>query len=141
MKHLGRTPAEREVLCEIILKRRLAMADLKFMRSAFESDPAEPLPVNSNTTLRPWIEESSIEINLGDYRSWKNWKSFSQPKLREKVHMVEEHNAHAYRLAQTQEVLDLFQAAHRGRPARTVEELEEWAGSPERKQVASKRFQ
>jgi len=55
--------------------------------------------------------------------------------------MVEEHNAHAYRLAQTQELLDLFQAAHRGRPARTVEELEEWAGSPERKQVASKRFQ
>jgi hypothetical protein len=44
MKDLGRTPAEREVLCEIILKRRLAMADLKFMRSAFESDPAEPLP-------------------------------------------------------------------------------------------------
>jgi len=80
-------------------------------------------------------------MNLGDYRSWKNWKSFSQPNPREKVHMVEEHNAHAYRLAQTQELLDLFQAAHRGRPARTVEELEEWAGSPERKQVASKRFQ
>jgi len=54
--------------------------------------------------------------------------------------MVEEHNAHAYRLAQTQELLDLFQAAHRGRPARTVEELEEWAGSPEGKQVASKGF-
>ena len=55
--------------------------------------------------------------------------------------MVEEHNAHAYRLPQTKEILDLFKAAHRGRPARTVEELEEWAGSTEGKQVASKRFQ
>jgi hypothetical protein len=54
--------------------------------------------------------------------------------------MVEEDDAHAYRLVQTQELLDLFQAAHRGRPARTVEELEEWAGSPEGKQVASKGF-
>ena len=62
-------------------------------------------------------------------------EEFLTTEPREKVHMVEEHNAHAYRLAQTQEFLDLFQAAHRGRPARTVEELEEWAGSPEGKQV------
>ena len=68
-------------------------------------------------------------------------EEFLTTEPREKVHMVEEHNAHAYRLAQTQEFLDLFQAAHRGRPARTVEVLEEWAGSPEGKQVASKRFQ
>ena len=51
-------------------------------------------------------------------------EEFLTTEPREKVHMVEEHNAHAYRLAQTQEFLDLFQAAHRGRPARTVEELE-----------------
>jgi hypothetical protein len=54
--------------------------------------------------------------------------------------MIEEHGARANRLAQMQKLLDLFKAAHRGRPARTVEELEEWAGSPEGEQVTQKGF-
>jgi hypothetical protein len=55
--------------------------------------------------------------------------------------MPEEYDAHVYRLAQVQKLLNLFEAAHRGRPARTVEELEEWVGSPEGLQVTSKSFQ
>ncbi len=39
-------------------------------------------------------------------------------------------HAHRYRLAQAEKLLDLFRDA-RGRPAATVEELEEWVGSPE----------
>ena len=54
---------------------------------------------------------------------------------REKVHMIEQPDAHANRLAQMQKLLDLFLAAHSGRPARTVEELEEWVGSPEGQQA------
>jgi hypothetical protein len=54
--------------------------------------------------------------------------------------MAEEYDAHVYRLAQVQKLLNLFEAAHRGRPARTVEELEEWVGSPEGLQVTSKAF-
>ena len=85
--------------------------------------------------------DSSIEINLGDYDHGRTGRVSHNRTPREKVQMVEEHAAQTYRLGKTQELLDLFQAAHRGRPARTVEELEEWAGSPEGKQVASKRFQ
>jgi hypothetical protein len=32
--------------------------------------------------------------------------------------MAEEYDAHVYRLAQVQKLLNLFEAAHRGRPAR-----------------------
>ena len=39
-------------------------------------------------------------------------------------------DAEKYRLAQAQKLLDLFEGAN-GRPARTVEELERWVGSPE----------
>ncbi len=39
-------------------------------------------------------------------------------------------HAHRYRLAQAQRLLDLFKDAH-GRPAATVDELEQWVGSPE----------
>jgi hypothetical protein len=35
-----------------------------------------------------------------------------------------------YRLAQIRKILDLFAAAN-GRPAKTVEELEQWIGSPQ----------
>jgi hypothetical protein len=59
---------------------------------------------------------------------------------REKVHMIEEPCAHTNRLAQMQKLLDLFIAAHSGRPARTVEELEEWAGSTEGQQTTQKGF-
>jgi truncated hemoglobin YjbI len=53
--------------------------------------------------------------------------------------MAEEYDARVYRLAQLQELLNLFEAAHRGRPAHTVEELEEWVGSPEGQQETSKK--
>jgi hypothetical protein len=45
---------------------------------------------------------------------------------------TEEEAAREYRRAQTQKLLDLFRGAH-GRPAKTVEELEAWLGSPEGK--------
>lgn len=38
--------------------------------------------------------------------------------------------AERYRHAQAQKLLDLFEGAH-GRPASTVEELEQWVASPE----------
>jgi hypothetical protein len=43
--------------------------------------------------------------------------------------MVDEDDAaHAHRMAQVQKLLDAFEGAH-GRPARTVQELNEWAAS------------
>ena len=51
--------------------------------------------------------------------------------------MAEDYDAHAYRLAQVKKLLYLVKVAHRGRPARTVEELEEWVGSPEGQQLTS----
>ena len=38
-------------------------------------------------------------------------------------------HVHRYRLAQAEKLLDLFNEVH-GRPAATVEELEEWVKSP-----------
>jgi hypothetical protein len=44
--------------------------------------------------------------------------------------MDEDDAADAHRLAQVRKLLDAFEGAH-GRPARTVQELNEWAASPE----------
>jgi hypothetical protein len=55
--------------------------------------------------------------------------------------MTEQYDAQTNRLAQVQNLLTLFKAAHRGRPARTLEELEEWVGSPAGQQLISKSFQ
>jgi hypothetical protein len=44
--------------------------------------------------------------------------------------MSKKEYAENYQLAQAQKILDVFQAAN-GRPARTIEELEKWVGSPE----------
>jgi hypothetical protein len=55
--------------------------------------------------------------------------------------MTEEYDAQTNRLAQVQSLLKLFEAAHRGRPARTLEELEEWVGSLAGQQLISKSFQ
>jgi hypothetical protein len=41
-----------------------------------------------------------------------------------------EKDAEAYRLAQAQRMLDLFETAN-GHPARSLEELEKWVVSPE----------
>jgi hypothetical protein len=42
----------------------------------------------------------------------------------------QEERAERYRLAQAQKLLDVFEGAN-GRPASTVEELAQWAASPE----------
>ena len=47
-----------------------------------------------------------------------------------KKQMTTKEAAEAYRLAQAQKMLDLFEDAH-GRPARTIEELSEWTVSAE----------
>jgi hypothetical protein len=44
--------------------------------------------------------------------------------------MSDKDDAHRYRLAVAQKMLDVFEDAH-GRPARTLEELSDWAASPE----------
>jgi hypothetical protein len=44
--------------------------------------------------------------------------------------MTDKEAAEAYRLLQAQRILDLFEK-DRGRPARTIEELDAWVGSPE----------
>jgi hypothetical protein len=46
--------------------------------------------------------------------------------------MTIESDAHQYRLAQAQKILDVSEDAH-GRPADTLEELTAWASSPEGK--------
>jgi hypothetical protein len=46
--------------------------------------------------------------------------------------MDEDDAADAHRLAQVRKLLDVFESEH-GRPARTVQELNEWAASPEGK--------
>jgi hypothetical protein len=46
--------------------------------------------------------------------------------------MDEDDAVDAHRLAQVRKLLDAFEGAH-GRPARTVQELNEWAASPEGK--------
>jgi hypothetical protein len=40
--------------------------------------------------------------------------------------------AHAYRVAQAQKILDVFEDTH-GHPAHTMQELTEWTASPEGK--------
>ena len=42
----------------------------------------------------------------------------------------EENAAEQYRLGQAQTILDVFEKTH-GRPAKTLEELDKWVGSPE----------
>jgi hypothetical protein len=45
-------------------------------------------------------------------------------------------DAEKYRLAQVEKLFDLFEGAH-GRPAATIEEVEEWLKTPEGKKATA----
>lgn len=86
------------------------------------------------------IKQLQKEGRLGDYRlpTGKMLRDATRRELMESAaqlekegrSIIDQSDAKAYRVAQAQKLLDLFEGA-KGRPAKTVEELTEWAGSPE----------
>jgi hypothetical protein len=96
-----------------------------------------PIPsANTDASERPGVGEGWGGETRRSARTWPNHRfgPHHQRRLNEIITLgiTDEQVAEEYLLKRAKQMAALFEEAHR-RPARTVEELNEWVRSPERK--------